>query len=139
MSSPNDIIGNMPFILNNKLYPWSGLLPARVKLLLFVIPESPFYVEKPLITKPPPQQGPIQTFFLPHNLRASKPLHRFLSYFEEKIETQVKDYGGFLLPPDKEICGGNTEGRLPEWIPVEKTDHLLCQIGEMLNIVFKGV
>ena len=127
-SSPNDIVGHLPFLYEGKMFPWSMIDPGRMRLLLFVTPESRYLEERNKITISPPPQGPIQTFFLTHNLRTTRRLHSFLAFMEEKLETQLRTYGGFFIIHNKEICLNKKEGRVPEWIPVEQISHLLCAL-----------
>ena len=130
-SSPNDIVGHLPFIYKEATFPWSKIDSGKVRLLLFVTPESRYLEERSSITVSPPAQGPIQTFFLLRNLRTTQRLHSFHAFMEEKVETLVRTYGGFFIPPNKEICLSKKEGRNPEWILVKQTSHILCEKGKI--------
>ena len=130
-SSPSDLVGHMPFIHNGSLFPWSKLDPGGVRLLLFVSPETQYLVDKNLIKKSPPSQGLVPTFFLCQNLRTTEPQHKFLTFMEEQMEAHVSQYGGYLIPPSKEMCFKKQKGHLPEWINVKGTQHIMCEKGKL--------
>ena len=132
-SSANGLVGNIPFIYNGALYPWSKIDPGQVRLLLYVTPESLYLEDRDKVTKAPPTQGPLRTLFLPWNLRSTQSTHQFLAFMEAKLEALVKVYGGFLLPPHMEVSGSKEEGKTPEWIFVEDMPHILCEQGENLQ------
>ena len=103
----NEVIGNIPFVKDGRLYPWSNLDPGTVHLIVSVMPDSYQLVEKNLITVEPPQQGPVFTHLLPRSYRATNNLHHFIMFLEAKVEAKVRVRGGwkYLQPPEQEMDG----------------------------------
>ena len=65
------MVGHIPFLKNNVLFPWSELNPGagQVHLRVAVMPDCQHLLIKDLITAPPPPQGPVLTVFAPKSFR----------------------------------------------------------------------
>ena len=71
-ANPNEVVGDIPFLKDGILYPWSKLDPGQVRLSVAVMPDCQHLLEKDLITDPPPQQGPVLTVYAPKSFRYLK-------------------------------------------------------------------
>ena len=107
VATADEVVGNIPFVKDGRLYPWSNPDPGTVHLIVSVMPDCEHLVEKNLITMEPPQQGPVFTHLLPRSYRATNNLHHFIMFLEAKVESTVRVGGGwkYLLPPEEEKDG----------------------------------
>ena len=55
------------------------------------------------------------------------------------MEAKVSQYGGYLLPPSKEICFKKQKGHLPEWINVKATEQIMCEKGKLTHNITQNV
>ena len=134
ISSPEELLGKVPFVLDNEVFPWSKLDCHGVKLMVCANPESQDLVliqnledEKiESLKKSKPEQGPVHTLAMIRNFRSSNAIHHFLKELEIQCSKEHKEFG-YMIPPDAVRQGHEIHGQTPTWIEARTHRHMKCQ------------
>merc|ERR1719233_2807400 len=134
ISSPEDLLGKVPFVLDNEVFPWSELDSNGVNLMVCVNPESQCLVllqnletEKlQSLKKYKPEQGSVPTLAMLRNFRSSNAIQDFIQELEIQCSKEHKEFG-YMIPPEVVRKGHEIQGEIPIWIKAKKHQHMKCQ------------
>jgi len=132
-SSPLDLVGRAPFIIDEELFPWNNLNPYEVNLIACINPESQDLsqlqnLDSATIQKLKelkPDQGPVLTIPMWRVFRSSKSISSFVNQLQEEC-SNIHQEVGYHVPPNLVKEGHEIEGKLPIWIKIPEHQHMKC-------------
>ena len=132
-SSPIELLGKTPFVLDGEVFPWSELDSHAINLMVCINPESQDlpqlldldFTTLSLLKKNKPEQGVVPTVPLWRVFRCTKAIHLFLQELQEKCSNEHQEFG-YPIPPHMSKEGHEITGKLPVWIKVPEYQHMKC-------------
>jgi hypothetical protein len=139
-SSPIDLLGKSPFILDGDIFPWSDLECYDVNLVVCINPESqdlPQLLDVDFDTlstlkERKPDQGSVPTIPLWRVFRCSKAIHLFIQELQEECSNEHQEFG-YQIPPHMSKEGHEIYGNLPIWIEIPEHQHMKCSKSKCNN------
>jgi len=133
ISSPEELLGKIPFVLDNDVFPWSELDSNGVNLMVCVNPESQDLVQlQSLDTEAiaslkmsKPNQGTVPTLAMFRVFRSSNAIQHFLQEVEVECSKEHREFG-YLIPPGVVRQGHEIQGERPTWVEVAEHQHMKC-------------
>jgi len=133
ITSPKDLLGKVPFVLDGEVFPWSDLDSHGVSLMACINPECQDLVQLQNLDvadilelkQLKPEQGTVPTIAMYRAYRNSNAISRFLQEVKRKCASAHKEFG-YLIPSTEVRVGHEIRGLLPCWIEAPRQQHIKC-------------